>query len=261
MRLLRFGFLAVVSVLSVPLAAQSPPQRDPQAVAVAARAFTALGGPAASAGFIDFELRGTTTFAGVSDTPMQVVIRGRGTGSLRVEVQLPKGLNVLILRDGQGAIQRTDGSVRRLELYNTIGPRNFYIPAFSFLARYNESNVEVQSREGELVRGTPADVVEFDLSEHDSGPAPIVRDVTKQRFFFDRVSGLPLKVEYDNLAENDSNAKTKTEIYYSDYRLVRGTLVPFRQDTYADGELQSTLILTSVQFNLGLSDSEFTLRQ
>lgn len=66
-------------------------------------------------------------------------------------------------------------------------------------------------------------------------------------------------IEYTRVADNNPTALRTRVRSFSDYRVVGGLAVPFRQQDSDGGQLLYTLQLTQVQFNVGLSDSEFTL--
>jgi TPR repeat protein len=76
--------------------------------------------------------------------------------------------------------------------------------------------------------------------------------------------GLGVEQNYGLAAEwylkaADQSDTFSEEIYFADYRSVSGMLVPFHQTVFIDGQLNTDFKLTSVTFNVGLSDSDFTL--
>src|SRR5207302_10586038 len=88
---------------------------DPQAVAVAQAAFTAMGGAQVVAGYQDSLASGTVTIsAGDNPVSYPITIKSKGLRETRVELQMPKGTNTRIVNQGQGAILRPDGSVKTL---------------------------------------------------------------------------------------------------------------------------------------------------
>ena len=76
---------------------------------------------------------------------------------------------------------------------------------------------------------------------------------------FEHYRKLESLAEYFLFAENDPNDRTKVETYFSDFRSVNGAWVPFHQTTYEDGKVAEDLVLASVAFNVGVSDTEFAL--
>src|ERR1700716_2906458 len=88
-------------------------KQDPQAVAVATAAFAAMGGAQAIAGYQDSLASGNVTISS-GDTPVSypITIKSKGLRATRVELQMPKGTNLRIVNQGQGAIVRPDGTVK-----------------------------------------------------------------------------------------------------------------------------------------------------
>jgi hypothetical protein len=93
----------------------------------------------------------------------------------------------------------------------------------------------------------------------DPDQAKHFRAQTRTTFEIDSASGLVTRIAHPLAAENDPGVVQQTEIEYSDYRVVDGVAVPFRQKSYADGKLESELVLDSVNLNVQLNDSEFEL--
>src|SRR5258708_30500508 len=111
--------------------------QDPQAVAVAQAAFTAMGGAQAIAGYQDSLASGTVTIsAGGNQVSYPITMKSKGLRETRVELQMAKGANVRIVNQGQGAILRPDGSVKSLFSNNTFAEHVNHVPALSILAEY-----------------------------------------------------------------------------------------------------------------------------
>jgi hypothetical protein len=91
--------------------------------------------------------------------------------------------------------------------------------------------------------------------------ADLDRSLTKTQFFIDPTSGAVLKIAYTNFSETNPDSGQAVEIYFSDFRVINGERVPFRQTEFDDGVLESDLTLTSITFNNGLADTDFSLPQ
>src|SRR5882724_5545091 len=119
-------------------------KKDPQAVAVAQAAFAAMGGPQAVLGYQDSSSFGTVTiYAGDNAVSYPITVKSRGLRETRVELQLPKGANVRIANQGQGAIIRPDGSIKSLDSNNTFYEHVNHVPLLSVLAEYASGNVNL----------------------------------------------------------------------------------------------------------------------
>ena len=234
--------------------------KDPAGLAVAQRAISAMGGQGQS--LSDSQATGTLTMAGDKPQSFPVVLKTKGTRMVRVELQRDSGITVRILNQGRGVIQRPDGTVQRLVMNNTLAERVSHIPALSLLAETQDATVPVEYAGTAQVNAAPADVVALSvIPASDPQQARVFHDQTRTLFFLDQGSGLVTKVQYTQVAENDTDAKQAVEVLFSDYRNVNGVWVPFRQATYTDGKLESELVLDTVTFNVGLADEEFSLPQ
>jgi hypothetical protein len=88
-------------------------KQDAQAVAVAKAAFDAMGGAQAVLGYQDSLASGAVTiYAGGDPVSYPITMKSKGLRQTRVELQMPKGTNVRIVNQGQGAVIRSDGRVK-----------------------------------------------------------------------------------------------------------------------------------------------------
>ena len=178
----------------------------------------------------------------------------------RTEVQRSEGTRIRVVNNGVGAVQDPDGSIRRQSSNNTIAERVEHIPALSLLSDWQSSNIEVSYVRSDTLNGRPVLVISLSyIPTADPQWADFYRSTTETIFFIDQSTSVVSKLQYKNFADNDTNFSEKIEILFTDYRSVSGVLVPFSQSTYADGLLRSTIALTSIVFNSGLADSEFSV--
>src|SRR5260370_8576032 len=117
--------------------------QDPQAVAVAQAAFAAMGGAQAIAGYQDSQATGIVTLSPGGNPPVSypITMKSKGLRETRVELQMPKGTNVRIVNQSQGAILRPDGSVKKLYSNNTFYEHIDHVPLLSVLAEFANANV------------------------------------------------------------------------------------------------------------------------
>jgi len=236
--------------------------KDPQAVTVTQTALAAMGGTLALSSYQDSQASGTVTiYGGGSSTTFPVTLKCKGTRETRAELQKPNGSNVRIVNQGQGAIQRADGTVVHLAMNNTIAERVNHIPLLSILGEYQNGNISVLYEGTAQVNGGTASVIAVSLvPTTDPADGPLFASMTKTLFYINQVTGLIDKIQSTNYDEKSSNAQTVV-VYLSNYQTVSGISVPFHQTTYSDGNLYSDLVLSNVSFNVGLSDSDFTVPQ
>jgi hypothetical protein len=236
-------------------------QKDPQALAVVQKSLLAMSGTTSLNSILDSQADGTLTFyAPDGPVPMPIMYKTKGTHQIRVELQQSAGTVVRIVNNGQGILQKPDGSIVNLLMNNTLGERVTHIPVLSLLAENLDPAVKVQSKGSSTVNSSVTNDVGLSYVPNLASPdASAFEKMTQHIFHLDQSTGLVLKVDYQNCAENDTNACQKVETVFSDYRSVQGVLVPFVQTTSIDGEPYSQVVLKSVSFNVGLSDSLFAL--
>jgi outer membrane lipoprotein-sorting protein len=258
-----FSLLALTSADAVAAAKQYQLTQDPQAVAVAQAAFAAMGGAQAVAAYQDSVASGTATmYAGGTPVSYPITMKSKGLRETRVELQLPKGTNVRIVNQGQGAIVRPDGTVNSLYSNNTFYEHVNHIPLLSVLAEYSTGNVNLLYKGTAQVQGQSEDVIEIDFVPNlDPLQGPIFASMNRTLFFVNRITGFVDKIQATPFNEGDSKNTFTEELYLSDYRSVNGLQVPFRQTLFINGQLDTDMKFQSVTFNVGLSDSDFSLPQ
>jgi hypothetical protein len=238
-------------------------RQDAQAVAVAQSAFEAMGGAKAVLGYQDSLAAGTVTiYSGNNPVSYPITMKSKGLRETRVELQMEKGTNVRIVCQGQGAILRPDGRVKALDLNNTFYEHVTYLPLLSVLADYDGGNVNLIYQGTADVQGQTEDVIEIDFVP-DLSPTggPVFAAKSRTLFFVNQSTELIDKTQRATFFEGDPLNTFNEETYYTDYRSVNGVLVPFHQVVYIDGKVDTDLMFTSINFNVGLSDSDFVVPQ
>ncbi len=226
--------------------------KDPQAIAVVQKTIAAMGGPQALLTYQDSQASGSLTiYGGAMPIKYPITLKTKGTQETRAEVGMVKGTNVRILNHGQAIIQKADGWIMKLSESNTLNERVNHIPLLSILSQYQDSNVNVQYQQTTQLGSQECDVLAV------GSLSPIASAQTM--FFVNRVTGLVRKIQYTETAENDASNTQNVEVYFDDYRSVDGISVPFHHIFYTDGNIDSEIILSSLSFNVGLSDDEFAL--
>ena len=235
--------------------------KDPAGLAIAQQAMAAMAGTQGVPGYQDSLTTGTLTLPGDKPKTFSVALKTKGTQQLRVELTSADGTRVRVLKQGQAAIQYPDGKIRKLLMNNTLTERVSHLPIFSLLAESNDPSVIAEHvGAARMAGGATANVIALrPVPIPGMSQADLDRTTTKTWFYIDQLSGMATKTEYFLFAENDPDEKAKVETYFSDFRSINGVWVPFHQMTYEDGKLAEDLVLTSVAFNAGVSDTEFTV--
>jgi hypothetical protein len=258
----RISFILTCVLIASAAFAQSPTApKNAQASAVAQRSLAAMG----SNNLVPNQTAlaaATLTLHGNSDTAFTVVLKSLGTQQLRTELTTSKGLRLTIVNAGHGIIRQPDGSIRQLSDANTLAYRVNHIPALSLLSEYPQNTVALEYVGNSVVDGSTVDIVAASLYLGATvQAAQASQNRTRVLYYIDGKTGLVNRIDQLNYAENNPIDVQNLQTHLSDYRLVNGVAVPFRQETYADGQPLFTLVLNSVTFGVTVSDSDFSLGQ
>ena len=78
--------------------------------------------------------------------------------------------------------------------------------------------------------------------------------------YLDSASVLPSAFVFNIYADNAGTQSTEVEVDFSNYQSQNGVQVPFHIQRYVAGNLGFDFTITGIQFNSGLSDSQFAIQ-
>lgn len=185
-----------------------------------------------------------------------ITIKAKGRDRLRHEVALPNGFITYAIGEGKGFSLR-DGKRQQLPLWVTAYQRLEFIPFLSRLADYNRSDTKVTYLGTEEVDGRRAHHIRLSALPKEGSPAEIEELISEFHAFVDTQSLLVVKTQGFLFSPEAIENRSPVETYFSDFRVVNGLLIPHRFVRFISGQKDAEITLTSVRFNLGLSDSEF----
>src|SRR5437870_4464192 len=136
-------FLTLLLLISIPIAAQQPPQRDPQAVLIAQRALAAMG---SAGGAPDFETiaQGAVTLLGTEGSVQGTVVLKTGRlGQLRGDYVIGGQPSAVVYNGGRGVQQVANGKVEQVPLSMAVYKRADHFPVLSMLAEFADPSVGV----------------------------------------------------------------------------------------------------------------------
>jgi hypothetical protein len=236
--------------------------RDPQAIAIAESARVGMGGQQADLLYQDSLASGVlTVYGGGESTTYPITLKTKGTRESRIEVQKSHGTNVRICNHGRAVVERPNGVLKRLLENNTAAEYVNHIPLLSILSDYeNGTSIQLLDKGTTQLKGqaTHRIAISF-VPAADLAQGSIYASMTETLFYINESTHLVDGIKYNSYAENDPSSKQDVQMYFSQYRNINGILVPFHFATYVDGTLESDVVLKSIVFNVGLSESDFTL--
>jgi len=263
----RFFVLMLTFILCAPLVGQqtlptSTPQaqRDPQALSVVTQALNAAGGQAALGGIQDVAGSGTITYYWAGDQVQgNVTVKGRGVAQFRLDATLPTGIRSIKANNGAGSVSEPDGTTTPIPFYQAVNMgSSFAFPVGKLLAALQDPSTNI-TYGGLLTRGG-SQVYDIRIAGLQA-PAPIASAsptrLPMEEFFIDSTAFHIVSILSRAYAKDGSLRTRPAEIQFSDYRTVKGILVPFSVTNLIDGQCTFTIQLAQVTLNNNLSDSDF----
>ena len=271
MRSARFGLLFCILLLSIPVWAQqtqpasSPAPKDPQAVSVLNQALTAAGGTAAIKAITDYTATGSVTYHWNPEAQGTVTVRGLGSGQIRVDANLPRGVHSSVVSEGQTTTKAEDGTLSQyppsypvpssdaFTYQPAMFPGSLVLPHSQLVVVLNASRFRliykgVVQVDGHAVHDIQAQIVFPGQTQPDSMTEYHTVDT-----FIDTTT-LQLVMTQDLIPNHVVH-----QIRYSDYRAVNGVQVPFSIGEEMGGQRTWEISLDGANFNTGLQDTDFSL--
>ena len=259
MSLRTFSFaLIVAAVTSLPAFLAAPPS-DPQAVTVLTQAINAAGGAARLGVIQDFTAPGTITYFWAG-TQVQgaATVRGRGWDQFRLDASIPGGTRSHAVSHGTGALKETSGRVTPIPYHNTVNAGLLTFPYLGIMVRLADPLTDI-SYVG-LVTSGGRQLHQVRVQRHFAvDPQGILSRLCVTDYFVDSTSYLVIKT-----IDMTHPARTLTESYtdeidFENYTSVNGVSVPMLVRKKIGGQTMWELTLSSISFNVGLTDGDFLL--
>ncbi len=261
----RFALLvSLVTLFVTPLASQTQPVSDPQALAFVAQSITAMTGGTTIA---DVAIAANTTWIAGSDRRTgSALLLAKGIAESRVDLNLSGGKHSEIRNDTagfpQGASIGADRTVSPSALHNCWINPSWFFPALSFLQATADptlifSYLGQETRWGASVQHLR--VFRYLANQHPAEIA-VIRQLSTMDIYLDSASLLPTAFLFRRHPEDDALTDIAIAIFFSNYQSVNGIQVPFRVQRLVQNRLAVDLVLTGVRFNSGLADSLFPVQ-
>jgi len=259
-------FSCVFLPISAP-AQQTPPQRDPRAVAILQQSLTAIGGAAAAGRVVinDVTLTGRARrIAGSDDETGTAVVKALATGEARMDFSFPSGQHSEVRTNSEkgpaGKWSGRDGTAHTISRHNLMVDSSWFFPAL-MLRRLSSSQGFAVSYAGNETWDGRA-VEHLTVSQQFPGvparAAALMQRLSQMEIYLDASTLLPSAVSFNTHPDNDAGRDIPVEIRYSDYRVVNGAQVPFHVQKYLNNGLVLDVQFETAALNTGLSASSFS---
>ena len=268
MSFVRLGLLLFFSLLSYSGWAQQPvgltatpppPQRDPQALTVLNQALVVAGGSTKVGAVQDCTASGTITYywAG-QEIQGTVSVKSHGLTQLSIKAAVPQGVRTVVISNGIGSIKDINGQIRTIQ--NTVNLGSLTLPIANLVATLNDNTssinyIGLETAEGEQVHHIR--IQEFPSTDNSLN---ITMTNLGTRDFYVDASTFRVKSTLDyTQPKGRIDVNIPHMVQFSDYHLVNGIQVPFSINQLGAGQQTSTIQLSQVTFNNGLTDADFQI--
>jgi len=253
-----FSIFLAVFLFSISVAAQQPPLRDPQALAILAQSLTVIGG--ATPG--DSVASGNVTFyVGGEEEKATLRILTRGLRQYRQEVNTSSRQRVLTFSRGRASSHYGTDSEKLLS-HNAVNDYCPYFPLASIMADLKNPDLAVQYLGAESIDGSPGHRVRLwntFASNPEAASAEIGR-YTATEVWIDATSLLPRKLAFSVFAREAPNEPIPVEITYAAYGNFGGVLYPTRILKNFNGTPYALIEIQQVLLNVGLTEADFAVK-
>jgi len=240
------------------------PASDPQALALATRAISAL---TRGVSVNDVTLTGSAIWIAGSDKETgSAVLMAKGRGESRIDLTLTSGARTDVRSDiasvfPEGASSFDGGGQQPWSLHNCWTSASWFFPAFPLLGATFDPSIIV-SYVGQETRGGTS-VQHLHWYRYLSGQQPSVVALTQRvsttDFYLDSASLLPVALTFNTHPDDDANTDILIEIKFSNYQPINGVQIPFHIQKLISGGLALDVAVARAALNSSLPDGLFAI--
>jgi outer membrane lipoprotein-sorting protein len=255
------ALLVVLLVLPVALIAQqanqtvTPPTRDPQAVSVLQQAFAALGNKLPA----DSVATGTVTIVeGSSKDDGTIRIATRSHDQSVEDITLPNDHRVVVY-SRLAATETRGGKTKTasLELSLSSQTPDFPLPLVEWALNSPDASATYVGLES--VNGESLHHIRIWNALASKPALQSVSEFSIRDIWIDPVKFLPREISYFRREGGGYAPRFQVEVFFSDYHEVSGIFYPFLIQKNFNGTPWTTITVSSVKLNTGLTDTDFQL--
>ncbi len=229
------------------------PQRDPHALQIASRSQQAMGVYTS----VPVPIRGTGLISYSPDEPQGAIeIVCFGPRIFRTSITRGTDSYVYFTNNGQGTVS-VNGKKIPLPYHNTFGQRCPYIPIHTFLGELGAVELQLVAPASGLLDGRTTIILTGTYASPDDEDLAAWATTEIE---LDAQTFLPIRLRYSLRHSANPQIVSNFEQHYSDYRVSGPFLLPYSIQTFVDGQLQSTIGVTSFEVNPTISAQDLAVR-
>lgn len=255
---LTVGFLclgAKAQIISAPSdATSSPVQQASTPTATLASVIQRMGGlpPKDSLATANVTITaGSTTETGT----MRIVTSG--TTQTLEEINLPSGVQRHAFTQDEFIDHRKDKG-KGISFEESLSAQSSLFPLPWLAAKAIESDLQVESLPSETIENVACQHLRLSRAWQSDKNLRAYTEFAKTDLWLNSNTGLTIKVAFERRKGWGAVPPIPVSIEYSDYRPVEGIQYPFHIKQYVNGTLWADIHVQGVQFNTGVTASEFS---
>lgn len=250
-------------LIPITLNAQQVPTtapRDPQSITLLQRSLIALVGTST---IKDVTLTGNVRYvAGSDDETGTAVLKATYAGQGRIDLSLSDGPRSEVVDASQaaptGSWRGSDGTWHAMVAHNLYSDPTWFFPAFFLNRALSNVGYAITSADLETRDGTSVQHIGIFQQSNSSGQLPgLFQNLSRVDIYLDSTSLLPVALKFDLHADKNIAVEIPAEIRFSDYRTSSTGSVAYHIQRLIQNSLVLDVQTDSVQFNSGLSSSQF----
>jgi hypothetical protein len=222
---------------------------NPSTVAIVLQSLAALGLPSSRS--LQTIAQGTLTDSKGKASPL--TIETAGVDRIRFNVGSDYSY---VSNAGSGFVIKQEKR-HSLAAWSTKYRRPDHLPSLSLIADYQNPNFHVQYVGMETVNGSPAHHLSLSMSPTDTTPSEIEALISEFHVWIDQASSLVVKTRTFDFSPDTPQNRTAVDTYLGNYQRQQGALIPFHVTSYIAGHKDSDIVLTSINLNASVPDSDF----
>jgi len=243
---------------------------DPVGVAILTQALNASGAANPTKPIHDFVAIGTITFFWAGEAVQgPATVKGRGPDQFRLDADLPDssacvgcpGIRSYAVSHGIGVLKDPDGTLTRLPFHNTVNIGVLSFPYPTMAASLTDPLTLMTYLGTASLNGRAVNRVRVQRRfSSTADPDGALASLCTTDYFLDVQTSLVLKT-LDITHPSETLARSYThEVELDGYSTVNGVQVPRVIREKVDGQTIWQAQLSTISFNVGLTDADFVLR-
>lgn len=244
--------------VSACVVAQQKPERDPSAIMFLSQAVSAAGGRDNLGSIQDFTATGQITHYWHNKPEVgQLTVKAKGARQFRLDSNVSEGTWSLIVNGGVGEVVTPGGRLTQLPRQNTLNSGSLTLPILELNAALQDETTTVIDKG--LIQLGNGQAHQIHVQKNPKGdPTGIFSRLSQRDYFFVPSSLALVRVQDFKHPDNDAVDGALTHVLdFGSFRAVNGVLVPFSVSEKIAGQQTFQIQLNSIEFNTGLSDSDF----